>query len=476
MPAYTISLQTAYFVIPENVRHGEELICSYFACRNAGVKFRYCSHCKVPVAKRNFRKRHRHGDSDKSKGIVDDDDESEEGSRPGENADDIDDIPTQVTAKIPPEEAAKMPAKSSPLEDAPRSQQINHSQLSAQQRAAKQQLGAHQFGAGQQLSVPQLGTTQVQQSPLQQLSAQQKSALQQLNVHQHHALQQHLGVQQQLGNQQQGNSPQIAFQQQLGGQKPQQLNSEALAMNFTGRPGAGTVHGSIGLQMETLLGKARNTLGKLPHGTASEREASLQISLAGASSTSDEKFMLPSQEKSETMLLERKDKWLQLLAERPYTTNGDTMSAWLMEILTVSDLTLSLGNTPDLSKTEPKTTSMKMSPEDRPNGNVEEDDEDVDEEQNGDDDDDDDGENEAATADEDEDNKGGLAAGDGEDTRASGEGDGGSVEDCARDKKRFLAESSPSGEAKQGGDTGYSGSFAEWRDRKKQKKGFSKSG
>lgn len=43
------------------MKHGEELICSYFACRNAGIKFRYCSHCKVPVAKRNFRKRHKHG-------------------------------------------------------------------------------------------------------------------------------------------------------------------------------------------------------------------------------------------------------------------------------------------------------------------------------------------------------------------------------------------------------------------------------
>eukprot|EP00543_Licmophora_paradoxa_P006206 CAMPEP_0202445890 /NCGR_PEP_ID=MMETSP1360-20130828/4607_1 /ASSEMBLY_ACC=CAM_ASM_000848 /TAXON_ID=515479 /ORGANISM="Licmophora paradoxa, Strain CCMP2313" /LENGTH=556 /DNA_ID=CAMNT_0049062295 /DNA_START=45 /DNA_END=1715 /DNA_ORIENTATION=- len=55
------NFKTAYFVIPENVEHGEELICSYFACRNAGIKFRYCTHCKVPVAKRNFRKRHKHG-------------------------------------------------------------------------------------------------------------------------------------------------------------------------------------------------------------------------------------------------------------------------------------------------------------------------------------------------------------------------------------------------------------------------------
>lgn len=60
--------QTAYFVIPENVKHGEELICSYFACRNAGIKFRYCSFCKVPVAKRNFRKRHKHGGQDIPRG------------------------------------------------------------------------------------------------------------------------------------------------------------------------------------------------------------------------------------------------------------------------------------------------------------------------------------------------------------------------------------------------------------------------
>ena len=55
------------------MKHGEELICSYCACRNAGIKFRYCSHCKVPVAKRNFRKRHKHGGEIVAR---DDDDES----------------------------------------------------------------------------------------------------------------------------------------------------------------------------------------------------------------------------------------------------------------------------------------------------------------------------------------------------------------------------------------------------------------
>lgn len=47
-------------MIPEDIKHGTELYCSYFACRNAGIKFRYCVYCKLPVAKRNFAKRHRH--------------------------------------------------------------------------------------------------------------------------------------------------------------------------------------------------------------------------------------------------------------------------------------------------------------------------------------------------------------------------------------------------------------------------------
>jgi hypothetical protein len=44
--------------VPETVKHGEDLVCSFPTCRNAGVKFRYCVYCKAPVAKRNFVKRH----------------------------------------------------------------------------------------------------------------------------------------------------------------------------------------------------------------------------------------------------------------------------------------------------------------------------------------------------------------------------------------------------------------------------------
>lgn len=86
------NFKTAYFVIPENVKHGEELICSYFACRNAGIKFRYCSHCKVPVAKRNFRKRHKHGGEDVAKLPGEDSDAEEEAAAAKKG------IPSQITA------------------------------------------------------------------------------------------------------------------------------------------------------------------------------------------------------------------------------------------------------------------------------------------------------------------------------------------------------------------------------------------
>lgn len=56
------NFQTAYFVIPEDVKHGDGLICSFPACRNRGVKFLYCQYCKDPVAKRNFRSRHNHAE------------------------------------------------------------------------------------------------------------------------------------------------------------------------------------------------------------------------------------------------------------------------------------------------------------------------------------------------------------------------------------------------------------------------------
>ena len=76
------------------MKHGEELICSYFACRNAGIKFRYCSHCKVPVAKRNFRKRHKHGGEDVPPLQGDADDSGGEDEVSGKR-----DIPSQITAK-----------------------------------------------------------------------------------------------------------------------------------------------------------------------------------------------------------------------------------------------------------------------------------------------------------------------------------------------------------------------------------------
>ena len=54
--------QNAHFRIPEDIKHGDELICSFPACRDGGVKFCYCAHCRIPVAKRNFRIRHHHFD------------------------------------------------------------------------------------------------------------------------------------------------------------------------------------------------------------------------------------------------------------------------------------------------------------------------------------------------------------------------------------------------------------------------------
>jgi len=56
--------KTAYIVIPKDVMHGQALQCSHPICRHRGVRFRYCSACQRPVAKRNFSSRHNHPKED----------------------------------------------------------------------------------------------------------------------------------------------------------------------------------------------------------------------------------------------------------------------------------------------------------------------------------------------------------------------------------------------------------------------------
>lgn len=51
----------AYIDVPSNASHGAVVLCSHPICAASGRKFRYCSVCMVPVAKRNFSKRHGHG-------------------------------------------------------------------------------------------------------------------------------------------------------------------------------------------------------------------------------------------------------------------------------------------------------------------------------------------------------------------------------------------------------------------------------
>lgn len=53
--------RTAYIDVPADASHGTIVICSHPSCKSSGRKFRYCSVCMIPVAKRNFSKRHGHG-------------------------------------------------------------------------------------------------------------------------------------------------------------------------------------------------------------------------------------------------------------------------------------------------------------------------------------------------------------------------------------------------------------------------------
>ena len=50
--------RTAYMDVPPDAIHGLILVCSHPTCAQSGRRFRYCAVCEIPVAKRNFNKRH----------------------------------------------------------------------------------------------------------------------------------------------------------------------------------------------------------------------------------------------------------------------------------------------------------------------------------------------------------------------------------------------------------------------------------
>jgi hypothetical protein len=54
--------QTAFFEVPVDAGHGEELVCSHPLCRQGRIKFLFCKYCDEPVAKRSFRINHDHKD------------------------------------------------------------------------------------------------------------------------------------------------------------------------------------------------------------------------------------------------------------------------------------------------------------------------------------------------------------------------------------------------------------------------------
>jgi hypothetical protein len=61
-PFYFGFSQTAFFEVPANAVHGQELVCSHPICRQGRIKFLFCKYCDEPVAKRSFRINHDHKD------------------------------------------------------------------------------------------------------------------------------------------------------------------------------------------------------------------------------------------------------------------------------------------------------------------------------------------------------------------------------------------------------------------------------
>jgi hypothetical protein len=68
-PCFRITMlhfQSAYFDVAPDTKHGDGLVCSFPSCRNDGIKFLYCDHCRDAVGKRVFRNQHHHMDDDEA--------------------------------------------------------------------------------------------------------------------------------------------------------------------------------------------------------------------------------------------------------------------------------------------------------------------------------------------------------------------------------------------------------------------------
>jgi hypothetical protein len=242
------------------------------------VKFRYCSHCKVPVAKRNFRKRHKHGDSGVSKVIMDDDDCSVEGSVSEENNDDADDVPAKAKRAVDsPKQTTKEAAELYPFQDISRGAALQPQQPNGHERFS--QLGAQQQLLGEARAVAsQDAGPRHDRSLLMSIPAFTASA----------------------------------------SKIPTTVNALTDGLSQAGNATAC----ATGLAASVVMSASANLLGlnsvvgaQIPRGS-NQRENSLQA---------------------------QEEKWLALLKNRPQTTDGNTMSAWLIDVLAVSDPSLLVG-------------------------------------------------------------------------------------------------------------------------------------
>ena len=62
--SHVACIQAAYFIISDETRHGDKLLCSYEGCKKDGSRFRYCAACLAAVATCNFTTRHNHHPSE----------------------------------------------------------------------------------------------------------------------------------------------------------------------------------------------------------------------------------------------------------------------------------------------------------------------------------------------------------------------------------------------------------------------------
>mmetsp|Transcript_116068 Transcript_116068/g.335204 ORF Transcript_116068/g.335204 Transcript_116068/m.335204 type:complete len:783 (-) Transcript_116068:12-2360(-) len=309
------NFRNAHFVIPPDVQHGEELICSYEACRLGGIKFRYCEICSLPVAKRNFNQRHSHGR--KHVATIH--------STWAANME-----TPAVTAAVaatfgeapPPAAKARSQSESTSTEDESKD---TSSSESKQPRNKVRSLSTSSFASD---------TDQAVKGPVSSHSPDEESAST-IPPSSGGTAEEVVGdPQAATASAQQRDDPPTTDSGAASDHHPPSTTEDSGSDDYGRKQKASNSHGKLGQKKVTVYSSAEKKKAKRKNKRKREKRRRQRRELRKSRIENVARVLL---EPNPDIPIDRQYRWATLLGSRPDMQDSDRMSAWLLEVMAVSD-------------------------------------------------------------------------------------------------------------------------------------------